>query len=207
MDIDLYQQLLRRYWPVFLGVVGVTVLAVWLFTARATTQPTYFATQFIGVAQEPQVGADAQYQFGEYYNLQGSAFVAEFLASWLQDPATVRDVFARAGLTTPTASLRSLNRFFDLAMRGRTGFQIAVERTDEDEARELVTAAGDTIAQRFTALQQQGLYPNSILVPGDVAVGPTLPSLTLNLAIGLVAGVFLGCLALLALSLTLPRKA
>lgn len=206
MDLDLYQQLIRRYWPVFLGIVGVTILAAWLFTARATTAPPYVGTQFIAVAQRPQVETQGQYQFGEFYSLQGSAFLAEFFTGWLQDPATVQAIFRDAGLTAPTSSLRSLDRTFELRLRGRSGFQILVERDSGSEARALLAAAGSEVTDRLAALQRQGLYPDVVLVPGEITAGPTLPDLAMNLIIGAVVGLFLGGVALLALSLTLPRR-
>lgn len=206
MDLDLYQQLVRRYWPVFLAVVGLTVIAAWLFVSRATASPVYLGSQFIGVAQRPQADVERQYQFGEFYSFQGSAFLAEFLASWLQDPATVQRVFSAADLPVPSPSLRSLGRFYDLKLRGRSGFQVTLERTDPDEARSLLLATTDVLTTRLADLKGQGLYPDAIMVPGEIAVGPTLPNLPLNLALGAIAGVFLGGVALLALSLTLPRK-
>lgn len=204
MDLELYQQLLRRYWPVFIGIVGVTILASWLFTARATASPVQLGTLFVSVAQRPETGVEQQY--GEFYNVQGSGLLAEFFAGWLQDPATVQEVHRLADRPVPTSSLRSLMRFYDLKLRGKSGVQITLERTDAIEVRSLLEATGNVLESRFSALQQQGLYPDTMLMIGDVAVGPTIPNLKLNLAIGALAGLFLGTLALLGLSLTLPRR-
>lgn len=206
MDLDLYQQLIRRYWPVFLGIVVLTVIGAWLFTERAATSPSYVATQFIGVAQRPQEQAADQYQYGEFYNVQGSAYLAEFLAGWLQDPATIQRVYEDAGVAVPTTSLRTVNRSFELKLQGRSGLQMVVERVDGTEAKALLAAASATIQQKLRELQGQGIFPEVVLIPGEIAVGPTLPNLTVNLAVGLVAGIILGFLALLGLSVTLPRR-
>jgi hypothetical protein len=206
MDLDLYQQLFRRYWMLFLGIVLLTVGIVW--AVSTSRSPAYEGSVFLSINEKPeQQLSQSTYQYGEFYGLQGSEFLAKYFAADLTDPGTVNEIFRKAQLSFPTnQSIKNLRRVFTLKPVGVAGLSVEFQSGSKDDTTRGLTAVQETAQNHLAALQQKGLYANIVMVPGQVFVRQTSVDLPLLLGIGAMVGLFLGFFVLLVLSLSIPKK-
>lgn len=206
MDIDLYRQLLARFWGVFLTILVVTTLGAILFTGSRPT--SYEGSVFLSVAQSQpaQTAGASTYAYGEYYALQGSNFLADYFRGWLKDPATVSEILTRAGGGLPDASLQSVSRFFNAKSLGTVGVQIFHTTSSLQETERTLQETQTVLGERLAQLQSEGFYQDFALVPGKVIVREVEPNMLVSGLIGFVAGLFLAVFALLLLAVTVPER-
>lgn len=201
MDIDLYSQLIRRYWTLMVGIVVVATLGSVLFTS--TRQSAYEGSVYVSVAQAAQEGvATDVYQYGDFYGIQGSNFLADYFRGWLKDPATVEQILTDAGSGLPDKSLTTISRFFSVKPLGTVGLQILHTTGNHDETNRILTSLQTVLSDRLSSLQEQGLYQDFRIVPGDVLVVERKPDPLVAGMIGFGAGLMLAVLALLTASVT-----
>ncbi len=205
MDLDLYQQLFRKYWLVFVAIVIGSIGLVW--GVSAAKAPAHEGSLLLSFNARPEPLADpSQYQYGEFYGLQGSELLAKYFAADLADPGTVQAVLNRAQLPMPDRSLTSLGRVFTLKPIGVAALSVRFESGTEDDTLRGLQAVQDVALSHLTTLQQKGLYPNVVMTAGQIFVRQQTMDVPLTLGVGAVLGVALGFFVLLILSLALPQK-
>jgi len=205
MDLDLYQQLFRRYWILFLGIVLFTVVVAWAISVSRS--PAYGGSLLLSINEKTdQALSQVPNQFGEYYSLQGSEFLAKYFATDLADPGTVNTIFNKAQLALPKGPIKNMRRAFLLKPVGVAGLSIEFESGTEDDTLRGLQAVQETTQSHLLALQQKGLYPNVVIVPGQIFVRETPIDLPLIIGVGVVTGLFLGFITLLILSLGIQKK-
>lgn len=206
MDLDLYRQLLSRFWGVLVAIILVTTLGAVVFTASRPA--SYEGSVFISVAQsgQEQVAAADVYKFGEYYSLQGSNFLADYFRGWLKDPATVEEILRRSGGGLPDVSLQSISRFFNAKSLGTVGLQIFHTTSSAQETERILAETQNVLGERLASLQNEGYYRDFALVPGSVLVREAKSNLLVSGAIGFAAGLFLSVFALLLLAVAVPER-
>lgn len=205
MDLDLYQQLFKKYWLVFVIIVLGSVGLVWgVSTAKA---PAYEGSLLLSFNAKPEPLADpSQYQYGEFYSMQGSEFLVKNVAADLADPSSVEVIMSRAQLPLPEGSLERISRVFTLTPAGVTALSVGFEAGTEDDALRGLQAVQDVTQSHLAALQQKGLYPNIVMTAGQIFVRQQVLDVPLTLGLGAVLGISLGFFVLLVLSLTIPPK-
>ncbi len=206
MDIDLYHDLIRRYWTPLLGIILVATLGAAGLTS--TRQSTYQGSVYVSVAQAPQanLGPTDAYQYGDFYAIQGSNYLADYFRGWLKDPATIEEILVQAGGGLPNTSLTSISRYFAVKPLGTVGLQIFHATSNHDETNRVLTALQTVLGDRLTALQAQGLYPDFRLIPGSVLVKELKPDPLLAGAIGFGSGLILSFVVLLSLAVMVPQR-
>lgn len=205
MDLDLYQQLFRRYWMLFLGIMVVTTGAIW--AVSASRAPAYEGSLLLSITEKQEsLTPSSAYQFGEFYGLQGSEFLAKYFAADLADPGTVSAIMAKAQLPLPDQSITSLRRIFALKPIGVAGLSVQFESGSKDDTLRGLQAVEDTAQSHLTLLQQKGLYPNVVIVPGQIFVRQASVDVPLTVGVGALIGLFLAFFTLLVLSLGISKK-
>lgn len=207
MDIDLYQSLMRRYWGLLLSIILVATLGAAALTSTRTS--SYEGSLFVSVAQAPQATSAqvSSYQYGEFYSIQGSNYLADYLKGWLKDPATIEEILVKADGGLPSKkSLTSISRFFSVKPLGTVGLQVFHTTSNHDETNRVLTSLQTVLGDRLAALQTQGLYPDFRLVPGSVLVKELKPDPLMAGVIGFASGLLVAFLALLILAVTVPEK-
>ncbi|MEK7184423.1 MAG: hypothetical protein AAB701_02815 [Patescibacteria group bacterium] len=204
MDLDLYAQLFRKHWMVFCLIVAGSIGLVWGISVMKA--PAFEGSLLLSFNAKPEAFAQTQYQYGEFYGLQGSEFLAKYFAADLADPATVETILTRAHLGVPNKSLTSLGRIFTLKPVGIAALSARFESGTEDDTLRGLQSLQDVAVSHLTALQQKGLYPNIVLTTGQIYVRQQTVDVPITLGIGAVAGLVLGFFVLLLLSLAIPQK-
>lgn len=208
MDIDLYRQLINRYWVLLLSVIVIVTVGSGLFAS--TRSESYQGSVYLSVAQAPQANSAQApfYQYGEFYAIQGSNFLADYFRGWLRDPATIAEILEGAGGGLPNKSLTSISRFFNVKPLGTVGLQIFHTTSSSDETTKTLESLKLVLTNRLTSLQEQGFYEDFAVVPSDVLVKATRPDVMMVSLIGFGSGLVLAVLMLLILaSITPSRKA
>lgn len=205
MDLDLYQQLFRRHWMLFLGIVVVTVGAIW--GVSISKAPAFEGSVLLSITEKPEALAPTTaYQYGEFYALQGSEFLTKYFAADLADPGTVSTILSKAQLPLPDESITSLRRVFALKPIGIAGLSVEFQSGSKDDTFRGLQSLQDTAQAHLTQLQQKGLYPNVVMVPGQIFVRQSSVDVPMTLGIATVVGLFLGFFVLLVLSLGIAKK-
>jgi hypothetical protein len=205
MDLDLYQQLFRRYWMLFVGIVLLSVGVIWFVNI---SKPAAFRGSLLISINEKSapVSSQSANQYGEFYGLQSSEFLAKYFAADLADPGTINDIFTKAKLSLPKGSLTNLRRVFLLKPVGVAGLSIEFESGSKDDVARGLQAVQEITQNHIEALQQRGLYANVVIVPGEVFIRETSVDMPLIVGAGVLAGLTLGFFTLLILSLNIPKK-
>lgn len=206
MDLELYGAVLRRYWGLLVAVIVVTVGLVWILSVSAPT--IYEGSLFVSVAQRPELQQPdpATYQFGEFYAIQGSTFLADHLSGWLRDPATVQQLLVDADLSLPDPTLGKLAGYYKIDSLGRTGLKLSLISPESADITKGLEVAGGFLAEKLANLQRDGLYPEAVMTVGTPVVVAQDQSLELNLILGVITGCILGVILLLILSLAVPVR-
>ncbi|MBI2590199.1 hypothetical protein HYW32_04245 [Candidatus Berkelbacteria bacterium] len=206
MDLDLYVTLLRRHLTLYLGVFCLTFLSIVLLSFNQ--KPRFEGSLFLSVAQAPQSAPTSAdfYEYGEFYSLQGSGFLSDYLASWLKDPATVNTILVEARASSANQTIRSLSRMLEIKSQGRLGLQVMLNRLDEQEVNRILTAIKSVVTARLETLQSQGFYKDFSLITGDVLVTKNSQSLPFALGLGLTSGIFITIFIFLITASVAPVK-
>lgn len=207
MDIDLYHSLLQRYWKLLVGIILIATFGSSAFTS--TRQSAYEGSVYVSVAQAPQATLKRGdvYQYGEFYGIQGSNYLADYFKGWLKDPATIEEILVGAGGGLPSGkSLTSISRYFAVKPLGTVGLQVFHTTSNHDETNRVLTSLQSVLGKRLAALQASGLYPDFRLIPGSVLVRERKPDPVTNGAIGFASGLILAFLTLLILAVTVPER-
>lgn len=206
MDLELYYQLFKRFWVVFAAIFLGTIVLTW--GVLATKPPVHEGTVMLSVIQKDvsATSSTPYYQFGEYYGLQGSNFLADYVVALLRDPALVVQILNQAQSGVPDASLARIGRIFDVKSVGTIGVQLNFQAGSNEETERVLTTAVQTVQSNFTSLQSEGFYPNVKLQAGAAYVKDTRPDLVLSLVIAGLAGIVLGMIVLTLLSPSIASK-
>src|SRR3990167_6515882 len=153
MDIDLYRSLVGRFWVVLVTIIIVTTFGAVLFTSSRPAG--YEGSIYISIAQSSQQSTSNKnfYEYGEFYALQGSNFLADYFRGWLKDPATVNEILTKAGGGFPQGSLRSISRFFAVKSLGTVGLQVFHTTASHDETEHILTATKQVLSERLASIQ------------------------------------------------------
>lgn len=203
MDLALYGELFRRYWLVFLGVVFVAIAGGLFATLR---QPiSYEGSVFLAIAQRPEVNSTSM-QYGDYYHIQTSSLLATQLSSWLTEPATVEDALQKIGVDSSSYSLKKLSQVLQAKAQGGTGIQLSYASQNPEQTKSVLEVGKEITATKLSIMQQQGFYPGVGILSGDVVVRESSRNIPLTVVLSAVAGMVLGFILLLILSLGLPER-
>ncbi|MBI4022767.1 hypothetical protein HY375_01220 [Candidatus Berkelbacteria bacterium] len=206
MDLELYQQLFRRYWLVF---ASITLVVGGLALVMAMARPiTWTGATTLAIAQPEPVLAPTPTtdDFGSFYTIQGSGFVADFVAGWFHDPAAADNILTAGGAKTSQLSLSQLKRALSVESRGRVNLLIEFKHEDPSVVRAVLEEASRAAQTRLTSLHDQGLYQDFRLVAGSAVARANPSGVVASALFGLVAGAVLGFAVLLVLSLGLPSS-
>ncbi|MBI4185726.1 hypothetical protein HY524_01610 [Candidatus Berkelbacteria bacterium] len=206
MDSEIYGHLIRRFWRGLILIVAITTIGT--LTLNAQRKSAYEGSVYLAVAQAPQSAISNQpvYQFGDYYSIQGSNYLADFVRGWLKDPATLEVILRTAGSGLPDKPLNSLTRYFSIKPSGTVGLEIFHTTANHDETNRILTATQQVVTDKLGVLQAEGLYTDFRIIPGAVLVKERKPDPVVAGLIGFGSGLLLALLVILILSVTVPKR-
>jgi capsular polysaccharide biosynthesis protein len=185
MELTEYLAVLRRHWRIWVGCTAVALLIATV--VLQVTPRTYEATARVFVAASPSISNSAQFvnqRAKSYPGVAGSQ-------------AVLGPVIERLGLDETTSELRA--RVTADNPVDTSQVQITTSGRDPEEAAAIANAVAEQMAEVVEELEtpQSGNRPVSLTVndPATVPTRPVAPVAVYILALGLIAGLFLGLAA------------
>ncbi|MGY1751788.1 polysaccharide biosynthesis tyrosine autokinase [Blastococcus sp. SYSU D01042] len=201
MDLHEFLQLLRRRWrwTAAVALAGLLVAGVGSLLTPASYQGSssiFFSLRFGDSADDlAQGSAYAQSQVASYAMLAGT-------------PAVLEPVIAKLDLDTTPRALAS--RVSAEVVSGTVVLQVRVSDSSSERAAELTNAVTEQLVTTVAALapqtdEGQPTVEGVTVAPATPPSSPSAPRTTLNLAVGLLAGLVLGIGAAVLRDLTDTR--
>ncbi|UOX99763.1 YveK family protein [Blastococcus sp. PRF04-17] len=185
MELTEYVAVLRRHWRIWIGCTVVSVLAALL--VLQVTPRTYEATARVFVSASPSISNSAQ-----YVNQRAKSYPAVAASQAVLGP-----VIERLGLDETVTELRG--RVSAENPPDTSQVQVTTSSGDPEEAAAIANAVAEQLADVVEELEtpQSGNRPVTLTVndPATVPVRPVSPVALFVLALGLVAGLFVGLAA------------
>jgi len=182
MELTEYLAVLRRHWRIWVGCTAVALLVA--AVVLQVTPRTYEATARVFVAASPSISNSAQFvnqRAKSYPGVAGSQ-------------AVLGPVIERLGLDETTSELRARVEADNPVDTSQV--QITTSGPDPEEAAAIANAVAEQMAEVVEELEtpQSGNRPVTLTVndPATVPTRPVAPVALYVLALGLIAGLFLG---------------
>ena len=184
-----YGNVLRRRWPTIAVVTLVALAGAWATTLLMT--PKYEAgTELFVSIQGPDTAGDL---------LQGSSFIQQRVQSYadvVTSEVVLSPVIDALDLRTTPSTLAE--RIDVVAPLDRVLINITVTDTDAERAAAIADEVSSSFIEQVARLEEQSATGSSpvlisTLQSADVPLDPVSPRTSLNLALGLLVGLVLGC--------------
>lgn len=199
MELREYFEIIGRHKRIFWGVVIIAIVATFIFTKIQPRSYLASTTLTINKSSALKQSETNYYLFDNYYNVQSSGLFSKIVVSWLESPAVVKDIYQKADLTLPNVSQNKLGKTFKAAWAEPATISVSISNPSKEDADKLINAAADVVQEKANELgksDQENIYD---IVKFTPIVTETTPNLYLNLFIGLVAGIILSVIFVLAI--------
>lgn len=139
------------------------------------------------------------YLYDNYFALQAAGALADTIASSLASPATVAEIYQKAGLKLPQKSLRKLSKTFEA--KKNTALVNVISATtkgpNKEEVEKLVIAAREIISNKTETQNTVSSESNKFIVNAtDPVVLKIKPNYLIYSIVGIIIGLIFGILAL-----------
>lgn len=182
MEFREYVSLVARFTPLIVGLTLTFMIVGYVGTIRRP--PRFEATTTLTV-EKPQATAQSGslfYQFDEYYSQLAAALFADTIANWLRSPATVVEIYEKAGQVPPVGSAAQVGRTFRVSKaEDTTVITLTVEEVDRATAENIIETAKSVINAKVDELKARNNDPSYFAVaatPAKVFEIKTDPTLT-----------------------------
>lgn len=202
MEIRNYFRTIRRFiwWLIVPLVVVIFVsLIISLIFNVSYEAPISFA-----INRKPQQAQTPDYQYDSYYAIQANNLLATQFTEWLKGASVVPVVYERAGLKDES---NLLQKEWKVENHSPQDIEMIFRGRNKDRVSTLAYAALNTVDQKkdeFTGAGESSL--GTINVPSEVIVITKNTSLSLNLLIGLLAGVIVGLIFVYFKAIFSPKE-
>lgn len=187
---------LRRSLTFLVGLTGLGALTAGLVVAR---QPVRYQASISFAVNRISRVASGEYQYDGYYAIQAADLLSQTVVSWFSTPSVLREVYERAGLTTPIESLSALPRRFKTRKYAAQNIVVTFRESTDERANKIAQAVTETMQNRASALNQtadeQALFE---IVGSKPVIVRQPPAVALTVLAGASVG-FLAGLAVLSL--------
>lgn len=179
-------------------IVAITMLGAGIAYFFTKQQPVQFEGTTTFTVTKPTPPASGNfYEYDQFYAVQASTIFADTIASWLQDPNTVAEIYDAAKVPVPPGGTTKIARVFRVRKQPQTTtLYLTVRNTDQDKVHGVVGSAQSVVAAKLSDLRTQSQDPNyfqvAITTPRVFAL---TPKPYLSAVFGAVSGLILGLLA------------
>jgi capsular polysaccharide biosynthesis protein len=177
---------------VIIAIIGAT--SAYFFAKR---QPIQFeGTTTFTVTKPSQPASNNFYEYDQFYAVQASTIFADTIASWLQDPNTVAEIYDAAKVEVPAGGTTKISKVFRVRKQPQTTtLYLTVRNTDQDKVNGVVGSAQTVVESKLSDLRSQSKDPNYFQVATTTPrVFAIEPKPYLSGLFGLVSGLILGLL-------------
>jgi len=199
MELREYFKIISRYQWIFWLMVIVATLGTFIFTKM---QPKSYLASTILTVNKSSVLKQSQvnyYLFDNYYNVQSSGLFAKVVTSWFGSPAVVKEIYSKAEISLPPISQRKLGKTFKAVWEEPATINVSITGGNKEEVEKLINASMVIMQDKTNELGKSDKDSIYDIVKFTPIVNETTPSLWLNSLIGLLAGVILGTILVLAI--------
>lgn len=199
MELREYFRIIGKYQWLFWAVIIVMVVATFLFSRF---QPkSYLASTTLTVNKSSALKQSQidYYLFDNYYNIQSSGLFSQIVTSWFESPAVVKEIYKKADIPLPEVSQKKLIKIFKAVRKEPATINVSFSGSDKDETEKLINAAAEVMQEKTNELGKADRDNVYDIIKFTPIVSETTPNLWLNTLIGLLAGLILGVIFVLAI--------
>lgn len=146
MDLKAYLRILGKNWIMIVVVIVVFIGATIYWTGR---QPlTYSASASLDISRSEQKQSDVNYyQYDNYYNNLSANSISDNVVGWVSSPATIAEIYKKAGMDLPKGDLKSLSKIFTAKKKVATApiIDISYTSADADQSSNLINTATNVL--------------------------------------------------------------
>jgi len=196
---EYFKILQKNLWLIIVTTILVALVA-YVFTLR---QPiTYEANANLTIIPKPNTELKNVYEYDGYYALQAASIFSLTMASWMQNPDTVAEIYQNSGYKIDKGQTsKSLSKLIKPTASPNT-FSLGLQLKNKDKTKvQKLTKAAIEVAQNKTAEfnKTAGSKINFEVTASEPTILEVAPKKTLNTGIGAVAGLVLGIFLAFAL--------
>lgn len=198
MELREYIKIIRRYGKLFWAVVILATAFAFILTK---IQPqTFLASTTLTVNKSGAIKQSQTdyYLFDNYYNIQSSGLYSQIIASWFESPAVVKEIYTKADVLLPPVSQKKLSKIFKAVREEPATINVTLSGTNKNELDKLINSAADTMQDKTNEIGKSDKDNVYDIVKFTPVITETTPNLLLNTIIGLLSGIILGVILVLA---------
>lgn len=206
MELRDYILILVKRWVVFVGIFAV-ILGMFTWAAFQD-EPKYEAVASISVLKESEVPVEAAgYEFDNFYNLQATGLITDLMLGWLEESATVQQIYAAAEVPLPEGDIKNYDKLILYKKLHGTSVLVISEHAEQEPAERLAKTAVRVLADRVSTLESQGLETLTTVVSEPMSQ-LVKPARLLTVAVGGILGLLAGGILVFFLEylMTPPRR-
>lgn len=137
------------------------------------------------------------YKYDSYYAMKATDEFGETVSGWFKTPEMAQTIFKKTNTRVGSATLDSLKRRFKAAKISPNLVEVRFSAVDEDEAKNLAQAAGNTVAEKTNVLNSSSWQGVSFLVMGsEPVIVKNGMGVGRSAIVGFLAGLIVGCAVL-----------
>lgn len=161
---------LNNYWSIIKRNGYIVVILCLLFAGLAYynyyKNPVSYAGTITFTVGNTSTSPDNQYDYGQFYNVSATSYLADTLSGWLASPDFVNKIYQNAGSGTPQSKINDLTRVVKTTKNTLTSSVVVAEMdaSSHDETQKLLTASAKTVQDEMTNLQAQKVIPSELVI-------------------------------------------
>lgn len=197
--------LAKRWWLVLVAVVFSLGIFSW---AAFRETPKYEAVASISVLKQSEVpSVGTVYEFDNFYNLQANQLITDLMLGWLEESATVAEIYEKANVVLPKGDIKNYDKLILYKKLHGTSVLVITEHPNKAEAEALAATAVETLADRIETLETQGIESMSTVLSEPISQ-LVKPALLLTIVMGGLFGLLVGGILVFLLEYitTPPRR-
>jgi capsular polysaccharide biosynthesis protein len=193
VELKEYLKIVQRNLGLIIVVTILVALFAYIFTAK---QPvTYEANANFTIIPKSAAELKNVYEYDGYYALQAAVLFGNTLASWLQSPDIVVEIFKKAGYELEkTQSSKSLAKLIKPTLVPNSfSVKFQLKDRDENKAQKLAQATTEIVQNKTTEFNQRaGSKANFEVAASEPIILEVKPKKEFNTMVGALAGLILG---------------
>jgi capsular polysaccharide biosynthesis protein len=190
MELKEYLKIFKENIKLFIITVLVIILSSFAYFALKSV--SYSASLTLNITRSG-VQQTNDYRYDDFYRLQADEKFAETVVEWLNSPRTVTDVYAKAGISSVSLSMRQLGKIFVPEKLSAQIVSVSFSAKDEQSAKKISEAIAEVIKQNTDSLNENQNEDTwfAVVAQNPVIIQDNVGALIILLA-SLAMGIFIG---------------
>ncbi len=193
MELKSYLKIISSEKNMILAATLMTAAAAWIFSLYAAA--SYDASVSLFITKDGTQTTDG-FKYDGYYALESGEIVADNIEKMLQSPQLVESIYAASGIDPAFRNLKAYKKKFSAKKMSNSYVEVSFEANSRGDAERLAAALSEAVGKEMqdTKARSDSEVDFSIKNNPPVILEDK-PDATMNFAIGLLSGAFLGIFA------------